>query len=464
MKGHSTWSYRPYRPPLTEVGDPYICRIVPSEQEIHFEWLGDRDKRYEVYYRRKGTLDFLHYGSVQETFCDITGLDTGVDYEFYVTCGDSKSRTRLARCGSSVGTVVNYLHPNDQAYCFSGHFLCSPSLLRHPDGYLLSSMDIFDRFHPQNLTMIFRSDDDGKTWYYVCDLMPCFWGKLFLHKGEVYMLACSTQHGDLLIGKSPDGGMHFDAPVVLLRGSGGRAAMDGYHKNPQPVLHCNGRLYETLEWGCSESGAHKARYDYAAMVMSCDENDDLLNPASWSFTEPVVFDPQWSPELKHFAPNTRTLEGCMVVDPEGRLLNIMRFENSEGKTIVYEVDRENPEAPLKYLRCMDFPANRTKFEIKYDAVSKNYYSIGTRIYDKDRQDARNLCSLLVSSDLIHWRVAKDLFDYRHENWGKVGFQYVDFEIEGDDLIFLNRVALNNAANLHDTNYQTYHRLENFRAF
>ena len=113
---------------------------------------------------------------------------------------------------------------------------------------------------------------------------------------------------------------------------------------------------------------------------------------------------------------------------------------------------------------MDFPANRTKFEIKYDTVSGNYYTVGTRIYAPDRQNARNLSTLLVSRDLVRWRVALDLFDYRHEDHEKVGFQYVDFEFEGDDMIFLCRVALNNAHNLHDTNYQTYHKLKNFRSY
>lgn len=464
MKGHSCWSYRPYRPLLTEVGEPYICRVVPSERAIHLEWLLVERARYEIFCRQRGAEAFACCGTTTETSYDITGLIEQAEYECYVAAGDTSSRIRLARCGPSVGTVVNYLHPEDQAYGFSGHYLCSPTLLRHPDGYLLSSMDVFDRFHPQNLTMIFRSDDEGETWYYVCDLMPCFWGKLFLHRGDVYMLACSTQHGDLLIGKSPDGGMSFDAPVVLRRGSCGRAAQDGFHKNPQPILRHNGRLYETLEWGCSEKGSHKDRFDYAAMVMSCDENDDLLVPENWSFTEPVVFDPDWAPELNHYPPTTRTLEGCMVVDPQGKLLNIMRFENTERKAIVYEVDQTDHEAPLKYVRCMDFPANRTKFEIKYDAVSGNYYTVGTRIYTQELQNARNLSSMLVSKDLIHWRVALDLFDFRQDDWEKVGFQYVDFEMEGEDMIFLCRVSMNGAHNLHDTNYQTFHKLKNFRSY
>ncbi len=128
-----------------------------------------------------------------------------------------KSRVRLARTGDAVGVVVKYLHPDDTAYSFSGRYLCSPSPVRHPDGFLLGSMDLFAGEHPQNPTLIFRSDDDGESWHYVSELMPCFRGKMFIHRGELYMPACSTEYGDLLIGKSLDGGKTFCAPTTWTR-------------------------------------------------------------------------------------------------------------------------------------------------------------------------------------------------------------------------------------------------------
>ena len=51
----------------------------------------------------------------------------------------------------------------------------------------------------------------------------------------------------------------------------------------------------------------------------------------------------------------------------------------------------------------------------------------------------------------------DLADTAH-----VGFQYVDFAIEGNDLLFLCRTALNGANSYHDSNYSTFHRIKNFR--
>ena len=56
----------------------------------------------------------------------------------------------------------------------------------------------------------------------------------------------------------------------------------------------------------------------------------------------------------------------------------------------------------------------------------------------------------------------EIFDYRDQDVEKVGFQYVDFEFEGDDILFLCRTAINGAANFHDANYFTFHRIKNFR--
>ena len=44
MKGYNGWSYAPYRPYFFNVGDIYVCRIAPSENAIHIEWLGEGEK------------------------------------------------------------------------------------------------------------------------------------------------------------------------------------------------------------------------------------------------------------------------------------------------------------------------------------------------------------------------------------------------------------------------------------
>ena len=113
----------------------------------------------------------------------------------------------------------------------------------------------------------------------------------------------------------------------------------------------------------------------------------------------------------------------------------MRF-GVKGKALAYKVNTEDVEAPHEFSHTIPFPAHMSKFMIKYDAVSKKYYSVATRIYNWDNLITRNLLSLLSSDDLYNWNVVTNLLDYRHESSEKVGFQYVDFEIEGDDIIFL----------------------------
>lgn len=454
MQGTNLWSYCPYQPLLAEE-EIYISRLVPSSDAIHLEWLNNGQGPYTVLFRERGRGDFLPCGETAGTEWDITGLTPGGEYEFFVRSASGKSHIRLARCGETVGTVVNYLHPEDHAYAFSGQYLCSPSLLRHPDGYLLSSMDVFGHETPQNLTMIFRSDDEGATWHYVSSLMPCFWGKLFLFKGAVYMLAASTEYGDLLIGKSEDGGKTFSAPVTLLRGSNGKNFFEGVHKNPQNVLIYNGRIYNTLEWGNWKN----KDYCHAAMVMSASVDGDLLDPLNWHFTAPRKFD-RFSPELQDMPLCTMTIEGTLTVDREGRLLNIMRF-GGDKKALVYLVNTADPDAPLTFLRCMDFPGNLTKFMIKYDPVSDRYFSIASIVHGEVKR-VRNLLSLISSADLYTWKTEKVLVDYTDKDPQYYGFQYVDFEIEGEDILYLCRVSDNGAFDFHDSNYQIFDRIRGFR--
>lgn len=454
------WSYRPYRPYFVrEENEIYICRIAPAPNAISFDWLGCDGETHSVFYRKRGEGDYILADRVKGTSYTLNDLATDTDYEFYVTLGERKSTVRLAHTGEAVGTVVNYLHPEDKIYAFSGHSLCSPSLVRHPEGYLLASMDVFEGNAPQNLTLIFRSDDDGRTWRYVSELMPCFWGKMFIHRGDLYMLAVSTEYGDLLIGKSTDGGYTFDAPTVILRGSGGRGGRPGVHKNPQPIVFHNGRIWETLEWGAWGAGYH------APQVMSCDENADLLDADNWVITPPVKYDPTWQGVAK--GPSNGNIEGALAVAPDGRLYNIMRYDTAKtepnyGLVLAYEVDTAHPEMSLRYSHAIHLDGNLSKFMIKKDEASGYYYSIISRITPDYSIHARNLLSLMRSKDLENWELVTDLLNYRHADPAKVGFQYVDFSIEGDDIIYLCRTAINGAYNSHDANYSTFHRIENFR--
>ncbi len=452
MKCHKEWSYAPYRPLFFEVGDIYICRVAPLLASITFDWLPlegiQPEDSYSIYISERNQEQFRLVGETKEHTYTIENLTEELEYEFYVACKEKKSRVRLARCGASFGSIVNYVHPEDRCYGYAGYCPANPTMVRHPDGYLLTSMDLYGKAYPQNLTLIYRSDDDGKTWYYVSELFPCYWGKLFLYEGELYMLSVSTEYGDLLIGKSTDGGKTFGEPTVLFRGSNGKNGETGVHKCPQPVVEYNGRIWETVEWGSWGQGYH------AVMVMSAPVGSDLLDADSWVYSEPVKYNPDWEGLPKGESPGN--LEGCLV-EFGGKLYNVMRYEMKKlernyGLVMAYEVDTENPENPLTFSHCIEFPANHAKFEMKYDERTKKYYSLASRIWEPEAAWKRCLLSLMVSDDCEHWEVLADVMDMRDADPKKIGFQYTDFIIEEDKILYVCRTAMNGAETFHNTNY------------
>jgi hypothetical protein len=413
-----------------------------------------------VHWRKEGTSAFQTQASTASGTISISGLEENADYEFYVSSGMKKSRIRLVRTGEPVegGAIINYLHPRDNVYQFSGHSLCSPSLVRHPDGFLLASMDVYAANAPQNLSLIFRSDDNGCTWKYVTDLFPAFWTKLFVHRGILYAIACSTEYGDLLISRSVDGGKTFAAPAVLLRGSC-NSKEAGVHKNPQLVVEHNGRIWFTLEWGAWAAGYH------APMMASVPVDAELLDTENWTFTPPLPFNPEW-PGLAKGVSNGN-IEGCPVIAPNGDLLNIMRYDMTKcepnyGLVVAYKVNTKHPDQPLEFDRVIKFPGNHSKFEIRYDEASGFYYSIISRIRSSEHTLDRNLLSLVSSPDLDDWSLVCDLIDRTDSDPKLVGFQYVDFIIEGSDILYQCRTAMNGANNFHDANYATFHRVKDFR--
>lgn len=460
MQAHDSWSYKPYRPLLFDGGDIYICRVAPGADTIILEWLPlHPGAQYAVFCAPAGETP-MEIGQTSACSYHITGLMPRCDYQIMVACGDKRSRIRLARTSEPIGTVVNYLHPQDRCYAFSGQYLCSPSIVRHPQGHLLASMDLYGCHTPQNLTLIFRSDDDGKTWRHLTELFPCFWGKLFIHKEALYILACSTEYGDLLIGRSDDGGATFGTPTVLLRGSG-KSDMPGVHKNPQPLVVYNHRLWATLEWGTWAQRSH------AAMVISADTNADLLDAKSWHITPPLPYNSGWEGIAK--GESTGTIEGTLVTATDGLLYNVMRYDMRNctpnfGLVLAYAVNTGDADAPLRYSHAIRLPGNHSKFSIQYDSQSGCYWTIIDRIMDERCLSCRNLLSLMYSEDLEHWSLALDLIDRSNEDPALTGFQYVDFIIEGNDLLYLCRTAMNGAHSYHDSNYITFHRLENFRIY
>jgi hypothetical protein len=84
--------------------------------------------------------------------------------------------------------------------------------------------------------------------------------------------------------------------------------------------------------------------------------------------------------------------------------------------------------------------------------------------DRNAGSVRNTLVVKSSPDLKHWTVHKVLL--YHPDVEKHGFQYVDWQFDGKDIIYLSRTAYDDeyggANNYHDANYLTFHRINNYR--
>lgn len=239
MKAVHKWNYRPYASPrhLERQKNPFICRIVPGEKRFGFEWFDNSaNGPHMVKYRKYQSMQTETVLTIDEQYVEITGLEDEQDYEFAVcrADGSAQSDMRLVRTGYVPGVVINYIHPLDETYLFSGKFLSSPSIIRLPSGDLLASMDIF--YHGGNMTLLYKSQDCGTTWHYVADLFPAFWGKLFLHRDTLYFLCADKNYGNLTIGKSTDEGESWSAPVKLIN-CFSSFPLSGVHKSAVPVVN-----------------------------------------------------------------------------------------------------------------------------------------------------------------------------------------------------------------------------------
>jgi len=462
VKGFSSWNHQPYCR-LTEQNkarEPYICRLAPFENGFAFEWFdhGAPDAAHAVLYRRRGSEETMQEMPAQDSEMVIHGLQADTEYEFLLKRfdGSAQSALRVVRTGRYPGVIVNYLHPEDPAYRTSGRYLCSPSLVKLPGGALLASMDVYEGGGPQNLTLIFRSDDGGQHWHYVTDLMPCFWGKLFWHRNALYMLGCTTEYGDLVISRSLDEGQTWLAPVHLFPGSRGDVGM---HKAPVPVIEHEGKLYT-----CVEYGAWKAEYYHSDCMLSIDADADLLNPENWHMTEPVRYDPTWPGAVDGPCPGC--IEGNAVVSPDGKLCDYLRIDHANanpayGKAVILEMT--DTDAPMKLRRIVDCPVgSNSKFQLRRDPETGVYLAVGSEVVNPAAPRQRTVLSLCISRDFETWEVVHRLIDRREADPQKEGYQYVDWQFDGSDLIVVCRTAVNAAHNYHDSNCITFHRVANFR--
>lgn len=359
------------------------------------------------------------------------------------------------------GTVVSY------SLASSTKFIGSPGLAKLADGTLVASHDEFGGGSSQDtsgITRIDRSTDSGLSWSPSAVINGAFWSNLFVHNGALYLLGTSHQYGNAVIRRSTDGGQSWSTPTSPA--SGLLASNGQYHCAPMPVIEHNGRLWRAMERRDPASGWAP---NFRACMMSVPVGANLLDASQWTFSNFLPSQSNWL--------NSQFggwLEGNAVVDPAGNLVNLLRVDHpgfpeksamtrvsADGQTITF-----NPASDF-----IEIPGGAKKFAIRRDATTGRYWSLANvvpPIYQSGRHPAstRNTLNLISSENLRDWSDHGVVL--QHPDVSKHGYQYIEWQFDGNDIIAVSRTAFDDnaggAANYHDANCLTFHRFPDFRNF
>lgn len=352
----------------------------------------------------------------------------------------------------------------------------SPSMVILPDGSYVASQDMSKGIG------IHKSTDKGLTWKFVTKIDIGHWAGLFVHRDALYAMGTSKSFGDVVIHKSTDGGNTWTESLdensgVLFKGR--------YHTAPVPVVIHNGRIWRAYE----EVVVPEASRDFHALVISAPVDSDLLKASNWTRSNSIRFDEKWVN-----AKRANWLEGNLVVAPNGKLVDFMRLETWLGKGQQYELEGAAAGKPRHEVAAVIsvsddgktvsfenkpeeyvlFPGAETKFTIRYDSVSQSYWAAVNKItyFDKKSTETyngnwhqRNLLALYSSKDLKNWEEKYHIVKWNTgkplNTWDVFGFQYADWQFEGDDIVLVSRTSWY-GARYHDANMMTFHRIKNFR--
>ncbi|MBC7695797.1 MAG: exo-alpha-sialidase, partial [Burkholderiales bacterium] len=210
---------------------------------------------------------------------------------------------------------------------------------------------------------------------------------------------------------------------------------------------------------------------YGAMMLSIPVDADLLNADNWTSTAPLLYDPTYlAGKFKGW------LEGNAVLSPQGDILDILRVDDQtslDEKAAIVRISDDGKTGTFDPASgFIKFPGGSKKFTIRYDSLSKRYWTLSNIIpkalkelsKGKNPASLRNNLVLMSSSDLNNWQPHEIILS--HPDSDKHAFQYIDWLFEGNNIIFLSRTAFDDAAGGaergHDANFLTFHRIKNFR--
>jgi len=300
-------------------------------------------------------------------------------------------------------------------------------------------------------TRIFRSSDKGVTWTKVNggnDITGILRGSLFEHGGAIYLLGSNHDEtgSTAVMLKSTNNGNSWSKVSF--------SPMGGF-STPDNALDFNGRLWLTA--GRSSVSAPSI-------------GSDLYSASSWTVNSgfPAPQD-SWLPGTGFNAIDNFIGEGQTTASETGifslakvRMLPYFTVASVNPVTGKVHFDPDRDFVPM--------PGGEKKFGVRYDAVSGKYFMLANPILAAHLGSGiavdlvRNTAAVYSSKDLRNWQVEK-IFLYS-PNVSYEGFQYFNFDFDGDDMVVASRTAFDvgngKPPRGHDTNLLTFHRIPDFR--
>lgn len=338
----------------------------------------------------------------------------------------------------------------------NGDYVASHDFFGNPDGNRQSELagdTLITRVMGQH---IYLSKDKGKTWQFQTEVGYIHWAGLFVVRDTLYLSGIEGINYSLVITRSADRGRTWEKLSVLKKKEG-----HFFHGSTTPVVFHRGRIYKGYDNHVPDKTG-KWVPDNNSFIMSAAVDDDLLNPASWTFSNEA--------KKPGYLPGSGWLETNAVLGRDGYIKGVLRIAATNGFVAGYYSLGTDSTIDASTIGQIDFIGGASKFNIRWDPVTKKYWALTNypspviHPPNKSAGGMRSILTLISSKNLRKWEIQSIVLATEDVNLH--GFQYVDWQFEGEDIVFVSRTGYDDeyggAKSYHDTNFITFHRIKNYR--
>jgi len=340
----------------------------------------------------------------------------------------------------------------------TGVHVGTPSIVILSNGDYIACHDMYgDPIKPKRLVRVFLSKDKGKTWQFQTQVDNIHWAGLFTIHDTVYLIGREGINHSMAITRSYNAGKTWDSLSILKER---KTKEDGFHGSSTPVVFYKGRVYKGYDHIFPDDKG-KWMSNNRSFIMSASVTDNLMSPKAWTYSSSL--------DLPDSIDGTGWLETNAVLGRDGAIKGIVRIASEQGMHAGFYSLQSDTKIDLASVRKIDFPGGATKFNVMWDPVTKKYWSLINypatilRQYKKRAGGMRSILALTYSEDLISWKIQSLVLATEDVNFH--AFQYVDWQFEGKDIVFVSRTAYDDgeggSLNYHDANFITFHRIENY---